>query len=123
MQNITALETVGQFPKRIRLGPGRQVWSQLEIIDWMQSKIDRRKTGPLSPRVVIGPDDRFIGKKELRALVSYSPQYVRVLEMEGTFPGRIRIGSNRVAWLEREILDWIEAARLRGGSAAESNRA
>jgi predicted DNA-binding transcriptional regulator AlpA len=61
----------------------------------------------------VGIDDRFIGKKEVRSLVPYTVQHLRVLEHASEFPGRIRIGDNRSAWLEREVLDWIEDRRSR----------
>lgn len=119
--NLARLESVEEFPRRIHLGPGRRAWSKHEIMRWMQAKVDARKIGPMSPKVVIGPDDRFIGKKELRTLVLYSSAHVRLLEIAGKFPGRIQIGEHRVAWLEREIREWIGAAHSRRRVAAFSN--
>jgi prophage regulatory protein len=85
------------------------VWLQEDVLRWMQSKIDARTVGPMVPKVVIGPEDRFISKKELRGLVPYAVQYLLVLEHAGKFPGRIRIGENRSVWLEREVRDWMNA--------------
>ncbi len=110
VQNLMRLESAEEFPSRIHLGPRRRGWPKQEILQWMQAKIDARQIGPMSPKVVIGPDDRFIGKKELKTLVLYSGAHVRILEIAGKFPGRIQIGENRVAWLEREIREWTEAA-------------
>lgn len=105
-QHIYRLEDRGEFPKRVHLGKARIGWREIEIIAWMQAKIDARNLGGTGATPVIGPNDRFVSKKELRSLVLYSPQRVRVLELEGEFPRRIWIGRNRVAWLEREILEW-----------------
>ncbi len=111
-QHINRLEAVGAFPKRIRLGPARVAWSSNEVTAWMQAKIDAR--GPCSfvgSMPALNAQDRFIGKKELRELVVYSPQHVRLLELERLFPARVWIGENRVAWLERDVLSWREMKR------------
>lgn len=110
-QHIYRLEDRGEFPKRVHLGKARIGWREIEIIAWMQAKIDARTGSCTEANAVLGPNDRFVSKKELRSLVLYSPQRVRVLELEGEFPRRIWIGRNRVAWLEREILEW-RASRM-----------
>jgi prophage regulatory protein len=38
--HIDRLEKAGSFPKRIRLGLGRVVWKQSEILQWLESKRD-----------------------------------------------------------------------------------
>jgi prophage regulatory protein len=106
LQHITRLERAGLFPKRIHLGPNRVGWQLSEILCWMQLKADTRVVKPMSPKIIVEPGDRFIRKKECRSLVLYTPDYLRKLELQGRFPGRIWIGANRVAWLEREVLDW-----------------
>jgi len=111
--NLYLLETVNQFPKRIHLGPRRIVWSLSDVLKWMQSKVDARTVGATRPKVVVGPEDRFIGRKEIRILVPYSVAHLRLLERAGNFPGRIRLGANRAAWLEREVRDWMEAHESR----------
>ena len=52
---------------------------------------------------------RIITKKELRAIVPYSPQHILRLETTGKFPRRIRIGERRVGWRLSDVLAWIEA--------------
>lgn len=52
---------------------------------------------------------RILSKKELRLLILYSPQHVARLEKAGEFPKRVQLGPNRVGWVEREVLDWLEA--------------
>ena len=36
--HVDRLEKAGQFPKRIKIGPGRIVWSSREVLDWIESK-------------------------------------------------------------------------------------
>lgn len=49
----------------------------------------------------------LITKKQLRAMVPYTPQHILRLEKKGRFPRRIRVGENRVAWLLTEIERWV----------------
>ncbi|MEP3945813.1 AlpA family phage regulatory protein [Ascidiaceihabitans sp.] len=51
---------------------------------------------------------RILSKKALKELVLYSPQHVARLEKAGLFPKRVQLGLNRVGWVEREVLDWLE---------------
>ena len=43
---------------------------------------------------------RLLSKKQVREKVVYSVQHITRLEKDGKFPKRIRLGDNRVAWLE-----------------------
>ena len=52
--------------------------------------------------------DRLIDGEELLRLVPYSIQQIRRKEKDGSFPKRIRIGGNRVAWLQSEVTAWLE---------------
>jgi prophage regulatory protein len=49
----------------------------------------------------------LITKKQLRAMVPYTPQHILRLEKKGRFPKRIQVGANRVAWLLTEIERWV----------------
>lgn len=51
---------------------------------------------------------RMLSKKMLRALVLYSPQHIARLEKAGKFPKRVKLGQNRVGWIEEEVLDWLQ---------------
>jgi prophage regulatory protein len=51
---------------------------------------------------------RILSKRQLRELVLYSPQHIARLEKAGKFPLRIRLGNNRVGWIESEVLDWLQ---------------
>lgn len=52
---------------------------------------------------------RLLTKREVRERVCYSFAHIDRLEAEGRFPKRVRLGINRVAWVESEITDWITA--------------
>ncbi|MEX0320517.1 MAG: helix-turn-helix transcriptional regulator [Ruegeria sp.] len=51
---------------------------------------------------------RLLSKTALRELVLYSPQHIARLEKAGQFPKRVQLGSNRVGWVESEVLDWLD---------------
>lgn len=42
-QHVARLEKAGTFPKRIQLGPNRVGWVEGEVLDWLQSRLDRRE--------------------------------------------------------------------------------
>lgn len=50
---------------------------------------------------------RILSKRQVKELVLYSPQHVARLEAAGQFPKRIRLGANRVGWVEDEVLGWL----------------
>jgi prophage regulatory protein len=65
---------------------------------------------------------RILSKKEIRALVLYSPAHIDRLEKAGLFPKRVRLGPGRVGWIEDEVLDWLQRkinARDTGGQSTE----
>jgi prophage regulatory protein len=51
----------------------------------------------------------FIVADEIAQRIPYSQNQLRRLEAQGTFPKRVRIGANRVAWVRAEIDGWITA--------------
>ena len=51
---------------------------------------------------------KLLSKKALQAIDLYSPQHIARLEKAGKFPKRVQLGPNRVGWVEREVLDWLE---------------
>ena len=51
---------------------------------------------------------RILSKRQVKELVLYSHQHVARLETAGKFPKRIRLGQNRVGWIEQEVLDWLQ---------------
>lgn len=50
---------------------------------------------------------RILSKRQVKELILYSPQHVARLEAAGQFPKRVRLGANRVGWVEDEILGWL----------------
>jgi prophage regulatory protein len=55
--------------------------------------------------------DRLLSKRQVRDLVSISFAHIDRKEKAGSFPRRVRPTPGRVAWVEKEIQDWI-AARI-----------
>ena len=53
---------------------------------------------------------QLVSKKELRTVcgIPYSPQHIAQLEAAGKFPKRIQLGQNRVAWLLKEVEEWLD---------------
>ena len=51
---------------------------------------------------------RLLSKRQVKELVLYSPQHIARLEAAGQFPKRVRLGQNRVGWVEAEILEWLQ---------------
>jgi prophage regulatory protein len=51
---------------------------------------------------------KILSKRELKEMVLYSPQHIARLEKMGKFPKRVQLGPNRVGWVEREVLDWLQ---------------
>jgi prophage regulatory protein len=51
---------------------------------------------------------RILSSAELRKAVPYSLTHIYRLEKKGEFPRRIKVGRNRVGWMEAEIQAWVE---------------
>lgn len=45
---------------------------------------------------------KILSKRQVKELVLYSPQHIARLEAAGQFPKRVRLGANRVGWVETE---------------------
>ena len=59
---------------------------------------------------------RFISKKQVKELTTYSFTQTARLEDSGHFPRRIRLGKgrySRVVYVEQEVLEWM-ASKLGG---------
>jgi prophage regulatory protein len=50
---------------------------------------------------------RFLSKRQVKELVTYSFAHTARLEADGKFPRRVRLGSGRVAYVEGEIQEWM----------------
>jgi prophage regulatory protein len=52
---------------------------------------------------------RMLSKRQVKELVLYSPQHIARLEAAGQFPKRVKLGVNRVGWLEEEVQEWLQS--------------
>lgn len=51
---------------------------------------------------------KMLNKKQLKETVLYSPQHIARLERAGQFPKRVKLGTNRVGWVEQEVDAWLQ---------------
>ncbi len=112
LPGISKLEKAGLFPRRIQISQKRIGWYLDEIVQWMQDRIDARQIeSAYLKKIILTESDRFISKREASKYVLLSWQQIYAIETAGIFPGRIKLGPKRVAYLEREIVRWIEDRR------------
>lgn len=52
---------------------------------------------------------RLVRLSEILRRVPYSEAHIWRLERSGKFPRRTQLGANRVAWVEAEIDEWLNA--------------
>lgn len=52
---------------------------------------------------------RFIRLPQVMATVGFSAMTIWRREKVGTFPRRVKLGPNSVAWIEEEIAAWCDA--------------
>jgi prophage regulatory protein len=52
---------------------------------------------------------KFILLPKVQEIVPYSASHIWRLERTGQFPQRVRLGQNRVAWLESEVDAWVDS--------------
>ena len=52
---------------------------------------------------------KLLSKKQVKEIVLYSYAHIDRLEAQGLFPQRVRLGENRVGWLQSEVYDWLQA--------------
>ena len=51
---------------------------------------------------------KFLMLPQVQEIVTYSASHIWRLERLGLFPRRIRLGGNRVAWIQSEVNGWVE---------------
>jgi prophage regulatory protein len=56
--------------------------------------------------------EKYLSKKELRALTTLSIQTVTRLEQAGRFPKRVWLTQNRVAWWMPDVLEWMHNRKI-----------
>ena len=54
------------------------------------------------------PLEKFIMLPQVQKIVPYSASHIWRLERAGEFPQRVRLGGNRVAWLQSEVNAWVQ---------------
>ena len=54
---------------------------------------------------------RILRIDSVASRVSFHPVHIRRLVRDKKFPAPIRLGENRVAWIETEIEAWLESKR------------
>ena len=54
------------------------------------------------------PLEKFIMLPQVQKIVPYSASHIWRLERAGEFPQRVRLGGNRVAWLQSEVSTWVQ---------------
>ena len=53
-------------------------------------------------------DVQLITRPDLLKLVPYTIRHIYRMEKAGKFPARVKVGANRVAWVQSEVLRWLE---------------
>ena len=53
--------------------------------------------------------EKFLMLPQVREIVPYSASHIWRLERSGQFPQRVRLGGNRVAWLQSEVNSWVQS--------------
>ncbi len=51
---------------------------------------------------------KMLSKRQVSEMVLYSHQHIARLEAAGAFPKRVKLGHNRVGWVESEVEDWLK---------------
>ena len=51
--------------------------------------------------------DRLLTIKEVCEIVPYTSVHIYRLMQQRNFPRAVKLGARRVAWIEREVLEWV----------------
>lgn len=54
-------------------------------------------------------NQRLIRRKEVEAITGLGASSIYALMKQGTFPQCLNLSERRVAWIESEVQDWIDA--------------
>lgn len=73
--------------------------------EWLAEKMAKSQAKAGKPEKSM----RFIKIKEVKSLTSLSTTEIYRRIAAGTFPKQIQLGAKSVAWIETEILAWVEA--------------
>lgn len=64
-------------------------------------------TGRMVDMTIDSTPPELIFLEEITQRIPYSQNHLRRLEATGDFPERVRLGGNRVAWVRKEVDDWL----------------
>ena len=53
-------------------------------------------------------NNRLLSLEQVRHLIPYSASQIYRLEQQERFPRRLRIGPNRVGWLDDVVISWLQ---------------
>jgi predicted DNA-binding transcriptional regulator AlpA len=68
--------------------------------------------------------DRLLSRTEVRQVTGMSRYLIDLLESEGAFPQRMRVGQRRVYWSGAEVSEFLETAKSqRPGFGSAEDRA
>lgn len=56
--------------------------------------------------------ERFLSMREVVTLTTYSRPSIYRLEAAGKFPKRLKIGDNKIAWRESDVLAWFASRKV-----------
>jgi len=58
-----------------------------------------------------GAGPMLVSQSELRSVfgIRYCADWLKIIEAQGRFPQRVRLGGNRIAYVAAEVRAWIEA--------------
>jgi prophage regulatory protein len=65
--------------------------------------------------------DVFLTFDDLRTLgIGYSRVHLRRLMAAGQFPAAVQLSPNRIAWRQRDVIDWQQSRPMAGAARAKS---
>ncbi len=85
----------------------------VNVTDLVQSDVAL----PVSPACEVGPKRRLIRMNEVESLTGLKKSHVYGLIRLGSFPQRVVLSRRCVAFLEHEVLAWLDARVAERGQA------
>ena len=50
----------------------------------------------------------LLSRRQVREVTTLSSTQTDRLEKDGKFPKRVKLGQSRVAWVESEVMEWVQ---------------
>lgn len=137
VEHLTGLSTsaiytgikAGTFPRPLPIGRNAVAWFSCEIETWIAHRIENREQPAARgnfPAIAhvhhIATGNRLIRRPEVERKTGKSRSAIYADIKAGAFPKPIALNKKTVAWLEREIDEWvIGRLALRGRTISEVN--